>query len=103
MDIKEFARRLDGREYREEVTSEDREIAKEHGFLIIYGASDDLIEFDGVVTDEIDVGCDGCGTVGIATYQYDGLFRLDSKLVHEKFKIVDDEYEGNGIIIKIGG
>lgn len=102
MNIKEFAKRLDGRQYREEVTPEDREIAKQNGFLIIYGASDDLIEFDGIMIDETCVY--GCNSLGFITWEYNGLFCIDSELPHEKFTIVDgdDPEHGNGIVIKIG-
>ena len=56
MDIKEFAKMLDNREYGyPQFTKEEIQIAKDNGFVIVYGASDDLMEFDGAITDE--VGC----------------------------------------------
>lgn len=102
MNLKEFATRLDGRQYRKEVTPEDREIAKQNGFLIVYGASDDLIEFDGIIRDETDVY--DSGSLGFISFEYNGLFCIDSELPHEKFKIFegDDPEHGNGIVIKIG-
>lgn len=56
MDIKEFAQMLDGRQYAyPQFTEEELQIAKENGFVIVYGASDDLMEFEGAIYDE--AGC----------------------------------------------
>lgn len=53
MDIKEFAQTLNNRQYGyPQFTKEELEIAKENGFVIVYGASDDLIEFEGAIQDE---------------------------------------------------
>lgn len=49
-----FALELDGREYGREFTKEDRERAKELGIVIVYGASDDLCELNGALSDEIE-------------------------------------------------
>ncbi len=55
MDIKEFVKMLDNREYGfPQFTKEELQIAKENGFVIVYGASDDLMEFSGAITDEGD-------------------------------------------------
>lgn len=62
MDIKEFAQVLDSRQYGyPQFTKEELEIAKENGFVIVCGASDDLMEFYGAITDEGD--CFDGGTV----------------------------------------
>lgn len=64
MNIKEFAEMLSGKEYRHpQFTSEEIQIAKENGFVIVYGASDDLMELEGAIYDEAGVW-DG-GTVHI--------------------------------------
>lgn len=53
MDIKEFAKSISGKEYGyPQFTKEEIEIAKENGFVIVYGASDDLMEFEGAIRDE---------------------------------------------------
>ncbi len=53
MDIKEFAKSISGKEYGYlQFTKEEIETAKENGFVIVYGASDDLMEFEGAVQDE---------------------------------------------------
>lgn len=62
MDIKEFANELDGRQYAyPQFTKEELETAKENGFVIVCGASDDLMEFYGAISDEGD--CYDGGTV----------------------------------------
>ena len=50
--IKEFAERLDGREYGREMTKADEADALKNGICVVYGASDDLIEFSGAIHDE---------------------------------------------------
>lgn len=52
MTLKEFSEKINGRQYLNELTDEDIEIAKENDFLIIYGYSDDNVEVDGVFRDE---------------------------------------------------
>ena len=48
-----FASRLNGREYGKEITKEEIEEAKEKGFVVIYGYSDDNVEICGALMDEI--------------------------------------------------
>ena len=52
MDIKEFAKSISGKEYYPQFTKEEIAIARENGFVIVYGASDDLMEFEGAIQDE---------------------------------------------------
>ena len=53
-DIKEFAKSISGKEYGyPQFAKEEIETAIENGFVIVYGASDDLMEFDGAICDEI--------------------------------------------------
>lgn len=52
MTKEEFAALLNGRQYREEMTKEEEKLAKELGFLVFFGASDDLLEVRGLVEDE---------------------------------------------------
>ncbi len=52
MDLKEFAKMLDGRSIGDEVTKEIKEIAYINKIVIIHGASDDLAIVDGVLGDE---------------------------------------------------
>jgi hypothetical protein len=53
MTKEQFAQILNGRQYRNEITNHEQAIAKEHNLLVVYGASDDLMEFAGVIDDEI--------------------------------------------------
>ena len=55
MTTKELAFELNGCEYRNEITKELAEKAKENGLVVVFGASDDLMEFRGAIYDE--VGC----------------------------------------------
>lgn len=51
--LKEFAQMLDGKEYGyPQFTPEQIQIAKANGFIIVCGASDDLMEFEGTIRDE---------------------------------------------------
>ena len=50
-----LAERLDGRQYRNEITLEDRGLAEQNGLVIAFGASDDLILLDGAVRDDVDI------------------------------------------------
>ena len=62
MDIKEFAKSISGKEYGyQPFTKEEIETAKENGFVIVYGMSDDLMEFEGAIRDE--GGCYDGGNV----------------------------------------
>ena len=62
MEVKEYAEMLNGREYNyPQFTKEEIQIAKDNGFVIVYGASDDLMEFDGAIYDE--AGCFDGGEV----------------------------------------
>ena len=56
----EFAARLNGREYRSEITKDECAEAKSAGLVVVFGASDDLIEFGGALHGE--GGCFDGGT-----------------------------------------
>lgn len=59
----EIAAELDGAEYPVRISRELRERAKQARVVIVYGASDDLMEIDGAMSDEID--CNDGGTAYI--------------------------------------
>lgn len=52
---KELAAKLNGREYRNEITAAEARYAKANGLVVVYGASDDLMELRGAVDEEIGV------------------------------------------------
>jgi roadblock/LC7 domain-containing protein len=49
MTKEELAGKLDGREYGDEITQAEVEQAKDAGLVVVFGASDDLIEFTGAI------------------------------------------------------
>lgn len=53
MTKEELAKKLDGNEYLHEVSKEIVAEAKEAGLVIVYGQSDDLIEFVGAIDEEV--------------------------------------------------
>lgn len=50
--LKEVAALLDGREYGSEVTTEEAQQLKKDGFTVVFGYSDDCVEFRGAIYDE---------------------------------------------------
>ena len=52
MTKEELAEKLNGMEYRTDIPKELIEQAKENGLVVVYGYSDDLIEFEGAFYDE---------------------------------------------------
>ncbi len=53
MNRQEFAEMLEGRLYREEMDRAEDLVAKQNELLVVFGASDDLMEFRGIIYDEI--------------------------------------------------
>lgn len=83
MTLKEFAQKLNGREYSwPQFTEEELAIAKANGFIIVHGTSDDLMEIGGAISDEDDCFDGGILKLDIA----DGKF-VDSN-VEESFDVV---------------
>jgi len=52
--LKEFAAMLHGRDRRPNMTTEELLLAKNRGFVVVYGDSDDLVEFEGAIRAEGD-------------------------------------------------
>ena len=53
MTAKELAEMLSGRKYGMEITSEEARAAKDAGLVVVYGYSDDNVEFSGAIDDEV--------------------------------------------------
>ena len=53
MTKEELALALNGCQVGEEINDETHELAKKNGLVVVYGASDDLIEFAGAFHDEV--------------------------------------------------
>lgn len=49
----EMAAKLNGRQYEQEMTRADEQLAKALGLVVIFGASDDLVEIRGAAYDEL--------------------------------------------------
>ena len=69
MTKKQLANMLHGRQYREEISRDEEQSAKENGLVVVFGASDDLMEFRGAIYDEVD-----CFEGGKAHVDESGLF-----------------------------
>lgn len=54
MNTKEFAKMLNGRERGTEISMEEERLAKTHGLVVLFGASDDLMEICGAIEEECD-------------------------------------------------
>ena len=83
MELKEFAEKLNGFE---EISNENIQIAKENGFVIVHGASDDLIEFVGAINDEGD--CYGGGSV---KFTRKGVV-LNFEEIEEAIELINDNW-----------
>ena len=54
MKKEELAKILNGRKRGDEITKEEIKIAKDNGLVVVYGYSDDNLEFNGAIDDEVD-------------------------------------------------
>jgi len=125
MTKEQVAELLDGREYGNEVTGDINIIAKNSGLVIMFGQSDDLMQFRGAIHDE--VGCWGGGIVyfgesGLAQSECDDddcpyfintlddrrsvvvewPWKLTTSMPHVKFNIYEDgELYGEGIVFEL--
>lgn len=83
----ELAARLNGREYGSEITEAEEAEAAAAGLLVVFGASDDLLEFRGAFSDEI--GCYEGATVQVAPTralpQWDDFDKDDEAEVQQYF------------------
>ncbi len=74
MNAQELAARLNGRSIGAEITREEEALAKQHGLVVVFGASDDLCELRGAIHDEVGL-YDGGNVVFTPT----GLFDIDEE------------------------
>jgi hypothetical protein len=95
MNLKEFAKTLDGRNEGVETTKLEELQAKELGYVIVFGYSDDNVEFRGAIDDEA-----GCFNGGEVYLDENGIFEeceeecKYSKAAKEKCKELSIECEG---------
>lgn len=96
MTIFDFSEGLNGREYGNEITPFEEQRAKELGFVVVFGYSDDNTEFRGAYEEEI--GCYDGGRVYEDTDKYidavwcDGEYSWTYKtnIPHATFDIYED-------------
>ena len=109
MTLKEFAEKLNGTEYNgySIFSKEDIGIAKENGFVIVTGASDDLMEFEGAVEDGVEedktknvinaLWCEAEDENGVVIP-----WAYETKIPHETFYVIDaGEVYCRGIVFKL--
>lgn len=101
MTVEEFAARLDGRQYGNEITENEAVLAANLDFLVVFGASDDLAELRGAIDGECD--CfeggvlkhgEGCSLPIKAVWCPDGRncsWAYETELPHAEFKIMEDD------------
>ena len=98
MDKKELAKLIDGYEYRSEPEpfSSVRQAAKEAGLVIVSGASDDLMIFDGAIYDE-----GGCFDGEKVFFDRNGVSQDDSECANciEAFWCDKSAIDENGNVI----
>lgn len=123
MTAKEFAEMLNGNEYGLEVSKAESDLAKETGLVIVYGYSDDNMEFEGALEEEI--GCfDGGDAYVTKSCVYpddresvppdakrirahwckhkEAAWTFETEIPHEEFRIYeDDELFCIGIVFSI--
>ncbi len=89
IDLRSFANKLNGREYGQEIFGIEKQLAKELGFVVVFGASDDIAEFEGAFYDEA-----SCYDGGKIYLEENGLFEgcdcdcKYSQTAREKCKVI---------------
>lgn len=91
--VKEIAEKLNGIAYGENISDIEAE-AKEHGIVIVMGASDDLVEFSGAIEDEGGVAYAKGGNV---YFDCSGVSQDDTKRENVIEAIWCDAFDENGI------
>lgn len=102
MTKEELASKLDGVEYRNELSKELDQQAEESGLLVIYGASDDLLYLGGVGNDEL--GCYDGGELVITKdgdgEMWDVVEDLEDEDQEKYDKIVQAWNDGNTVMVE---
>ena len=131
MNKKELAKLLNGGQIGEEVSKYQEKIARENGLVIVYGASDDLIEIAGAINDEVgsydghtlalfhegelySSGCEAddcpheiaiqekCKTVKAIFGEGEITWKYETEIPHETFDIYEgDEIFCRGIVFSV--
>lgn len=104
MTKEQMAALLNGREIGQEITKDEEHIAKESGLLVVFGASDDLMEFRGKYRQEFDCYDGGKFPFIEAIWGRDDIsWQYETELPHATFDIMEDgEVYCRGIVIDMG-
>ena len=121
----DLAKILNGREYGNEITKEEELLAKENGLVVVFGHSDDCIEFRGAMNDEFGQSVnftkdgeirhcdDDCPYFTKALNESSKIFRKPSKttehywvfetiIPHAEFDVFEDgDLYGKGLVFDI--
>lgn len=92
MTKEELAARLNGREYCEEITESEESLAEKSGLLVVFGASDDLIELRGAICDE--AYCYDGGTVRIKNGNFMESPNRDERETLKKYGVLEQAMSG---------
>ena len=97
MTKEELAAKLNGREYLHEMTKEEEREARASGLVVIFGASYDIMELRGAVTDQFDY----CGVT--ALWDMEGYsWVYETNMSHASFDIMDGEDKYcRGIVVEL--
>jgi len=104
MTKEQLAQELNGREYGNEITSDENNLAKEHDLVVVTGASDDIVLFRGAFYDEAYVHED----LDTIYLNENGLLKLKcdnedcpyAELEQEKCKTIDVTFEDGDWVFK---
>lgn len=98
MTKEQLAELLNGNEYRDEMTKEQEQAAKQNNLLVLFGASDDLLEMRGAIRDE--VGAYDGGEYALAL---DGELYADGEEENTYHKAIGNEVLHASFTIKVDG
>jgi len=98
MNTEQFAELLNGRQYRDEITEELEKTAKDNGLLVLFGASDDLLELRGAVYDEVGVYDGGSAFI---TKKKGGLLGIINDNTLEDLQDLLDENDLDFVVPKV--
>lgn len=114
MTVEEFAARLDGRQYGNEITEDEAILARHLDFLVVFGESDDLAELRGAIDGECDCFEGGVLKRGEgrllpikAVWCPDGrdcAWAYETELPHAEFRVMENtEVYCYGIVCALNG
>lgn len=85
MNLKEWAEKLNGCEYGNEISDENKKALSEDGVVVVYGYSDDLMELDGAIYDEYEAYDE-------ETYYWFGKSFVSNDKINEFLNYIDDDF-----------